>query len=72
MLRKQLALRYTQHISLELRATGTLYRALEHATDRVRTELLVDRLELSEGRAPEGPEWHSWEIDEETLAARLL
>jgi isoleucyl-tRNA synthetase len=70
-LRKERRLAFTQRIELDLRATGSLLEALRATPDRLREELLADRLQLQEGEPPEDPEWVRWEIDGEKLAARL-
>jgi isoleucyl-tRNA synthetase len=72
MLRKDLKLGYTERISLSVRATGALHEALARSPGRLQEELLLNALDLREGPATPGPEWHSWEIDGETMAARRM
>ncbi|MCI4366603.1 MAG: class I tRNA ligase family protein, partial [Thermoplasmata archaeon] len=72
MLRKDLKLGYTERISLSVRATGALHEALARSPGVLQEELLLNALDLREGTATPGPEWHSWEIDGETMAARRM
>jgi isoleucyl-tRNA synthetase len=70
ILRKELGLRYTERIDLDLRATGPLYQALAAGTTELRRDALVETLTLSEGTPPDEDEWHRWEVDGESLAAK--
>jgi isoleucyl-tRNA synthetase len=69
--RKELGLRYTEGIRVQLSATGALHRALERHRTALAQELLAEPLELTETPLPAGSDVRSWEVDGVSFAARV-
>ena len=72
MFRKELGLSYTARLALAVTASGPLFEALAGSKERLRSELLLDRLDLVEGPGTDVPDGRSWTIDGEHLVARRL
>ena len=69
--RKEHRLGYAERIDLQLWAEAPVFGALEARRERLSEELLVDRLELREGRPPEQTATDAWSLDGAGLAARI-
>ncbi|HTP54598.1 MAG TPA: isoleucine--tRNA ligase [Thermoplasmata archaeon] len=70
--RKELGLRYSDPVRVELAATGALRDALAGRKESLGRELLADPLELVDGPLAPGPEVRSWDLDGVTFAARVV
>ncbi len=70
--RKELGLRLTDRVEVELGADGALYRALAARRDALARDLLADALELVDGALPEAPDVRAWELDGVRVTARVV
>jgi isoleucyl-tRNA synthetase len=66
-LRKQLGLAYTERVDLDLFASPTYLAALQPAAERIRAEVLVDRLRLGPSPAPSGGGLYRFDLEGEPL-----
>jgi isoleucyl-tRNA synthetase len=69
--RKELGLRYTDRIEVQLSVPPDLRRALEPHQAELANELLADRLELAPGPLAPGEDLRSWEVDGVRFEARV-
>jgi isoleucyl-tRNA synthetase len=69
--RKEMRLRYTDRIRVEVWTDEPLLSALREASDRLAEELLTDAPVVSSSPAPAGDDVRRWEFEGVTLAARV-
>lgn len=69
--RKELGLAFTDRIEIDVAADTELRDAIEAAQWRIAKEVQADRLGFHSLPTPDEADWHRWEIDGLTLAARI-
>jgi isoleucyl-tRNA synthetase len=69
--RKEMGLRYTDRIEVDLALPPPLRAAIEAHRAELARELLADRLDLLDGPLPAGPAVRQWELDGVTFEARV-
>jgi len=69
--RKELGLRLTDRVRVELAAEGALYRALDARRATLARDLLAESFELVDGALAPGPDVRAWALDGVSFSARL-
>jgi isoleucyl-tRNA synthetase len=70
--RKELGLRYLDHIAVTVSASGDLADALRSRRESIAKDLLADSFEIVDAPLPDGADVHSWDLEGATFSARVV